>query len=241
MVASALYFLGGGEHGDYDFPIFVLGFPSVLATLDLPVPEAFEQSSTLLRMIWDPALLNFVVLWGPIAGLLWLCFRSASDNGRAVRGFWNQYTLIAAGLLYAVAIVFLSFALAGAGHGWTAAMYSAPFGMVLCPALGAAIGVRQTRVGRKLLVLVIFGALIADLVVYHQTDRIEGWGYVFGRCADSQPGWLFAWFLVWFFWQGFAINLLFQRESDSVPDQTLEQTAASQDVEPGTARRELGC
>src|SRR5262245_62323847 len=102
LVATALYFLGGGEIwcNSYDAVIFTLGFPGNLVTHMVPVPEAFEGSPVWLREIWDPALVNFVVLWGPIAGLLWLWSRAAPAQADTAERFWNQYTLSAAGLLY---------------------------------------------------------------------------------------------------------------------------------------------
>ena len=81
----------------------------------------------------------------------------------------------------------------------------------------AAIGLRGTRAGRTLLVFVIFGAVMADFTVYQTTDWSSEYGR-FRRVADSP--WMIAWLLVWFFWQAYAINMLFQKESSSGPDQT---------------------
>jgi hypothetical protein len=222
-VASVLYFLGGGWNAcnPYDFVIFGVGFPGVLVADLLPIPEAIDSSSVLLRMIWDPALFNFLLLWGPIAGLLWLWSRTAPAKSETAGRFWNSYTLISAGLLYAVAITFLSFGFVGGGHGWVEAMYAAPFALVLCPALGAAIGLRGTHAGRTLLVLVIIGAVMADFTIYHTTDWSSEYSR-FRRVADSP--WMIAWFLVWLLWQAYAINMLFQREPALGPGRTSTTT-----------------
>ncbi|MBX7104029.1 MAG: hypothetical protein K1X57_08100 [Gemmataceae bacterium] len=72
----------GGGHGRYDRAIGLLGLPAFLALDRIPVPAAFEQSDLWL-VIWLPAIINFVALWGPIAGLLWLVSRSANKRGIA--------------------------------------------------------------------------------------------------------------------------------------------------------------
>src|SRR5262245_31240745 len=222
LVATALYFLGGGMKHPFDAAIFVLGFPGVLFTPDLPMPEVFEPSSELLRWIWDPALVNFLVLWGPIAGLLSVWPRAAAAKAEIVRRFSISYPLVAVGLLYAVLITFLSFGFTGGGHGWLEAMYAAPFALVLCPALGAAIGMRGTYAGRTLLLLVIVGAVFADVTIYLGTDFASEFSR-FRRVADSP--WIIAWLFVWFFWQGYAVNMLFQRQPSQQPEPNVSTPA----------------
>jgi hypothetical protein len=78
MIASVLFALAGGfggGHGRHDFAIGLLGLPAMLVLEQLPIPVVFEQSDLWL-VIWFPALLNFAVLWGPIAWVLWRWSRS---------------------------------------------------------------------------------------------------------------------------------------------------------------------
>jgi hypothetical protein len=63
----------------------LLGLPAFLALDWFPVPAVFEHSDLWL-VIRLPALANFVVLWGPIAGLLGLWSRAATKRGAAELG-----------------------------------------------------------------------------------------------------------------------------------------------------------
>lgn len=85
-VASILFALAGfgGGHGRYDDAIGLLGFPTFWALDWVPVPAVFKHIDLLL-VIWFPALVNFVVLWGPIAGLLGLMSRAATKRRMAER------------------------------------------------------------------------------------------------------------------------------------------------------------
>src|SRR4051794_13999049 len=106
--------------------------------------------------------------------------------------FHTALTYTFMGSAYSLVMGFIAFGLGGAGHGWGAVSSTLVYGGVLCPALGLGAALRDTRFGRALLALVAIGAVTADVTLHEATERIEGWGYVFGKVANSQPGWLAA-------------------------------------------------
>ncbi|MEK7468705.1 MAG: hypothetical protein AAB074_14945 [Planctomycetota bacterium] len=81
VVATAAFNSQGGfgaGHGDADPLIGLLGCPALFLLPWLPVPDFISQHD-LIAIIWLPAVLNELLVWGPIAWFMFRLSRRAPD------------------------------------------------------------------------------------------------------------------------------------------------------------------
>jgi hypothetical protein len=109
------------------------------------------------------------------------------------------------GFFCAVVIGCLTIGLAGGGHGWNSALLSGLAGLLLLPAFGVAVALRDLPAGRVLLWLVVAFMLLTDAAVARMTWG--EWSYFRKVWEAGSPG-VVLWAVLWFGWQVAALALL---------------------------------
>src|SRR5207253_1964994 len=102
-----------------------------------------------------------------------------------------------------VAIAFLAFLMAGAGHGWGEGLFSS-VAIVLAPLAAAAWAYRRRPAGLVLAGLVLAPAVYVDWFLCTYTNYVD-------RVWQYMPVVLMLWVLLWVAWQALALWVLLSK------------------------------
>lgn len=133
---------------------------------------------------------------------------------------FKAFVFAAIGLAFAWWIVFLASLMAGAGHGWMSAAWSA-LGLLVLPVLGAAFAYRRLRIGRILFLGVAASMTAIDFAICGSSWADE-WVHL-RRVVEILPIEFFSWLAFWSVWQ-LATVLFLVRSYD---DETAEPGAGA--------------
>lgn len=109
------------------------------------------------------------------------------------------------GLLYGFVVTFFAMVLTAGGHGWYGASPSI-VAILFGPMHGIAWALKGRPIGLTIAILLLTSMIITDIVILHVIDT-EGTLYL-EEVWESLPGILFAWGVMWVFWQIAAIRMV---------------------------------